>query len=83
MNGIFSWRPGFSRAVRRTISLLFVAAVLSNVAQAADKAKKHFLWKVESDKGTVYLLGSVHAAKKELYPLDKVIRTAFDDSDKV
>lgn len=45
------------------------------------KAEKSFLWKVESKKGTVYLLGSVHVAKKELYPLANTIEKAFDDSD--
>lgn len=80
---ITRWCPGFSLPVRRAIVLLLAAGILATAAQAADKPKKHFLWKVESNKGTVYLLGSVHAAKKELYPLDKVIEKAFDDSDKV
>lgn len=49
---------------------------------ATKTAKKHFLWKVKSKTATVYLLGSVHAAKKELYPLDDVITKAFKASDK-
>ncbi len=40
-----------------------------------------FLWKVRSSKATAYLLGSVHAARSSLYPLDERIEKAFDASD--
>jgi hypothetical protein len=52
-------------------------------AVAKKAATKHFLWKVKSKTATVYLLGSVHAAKKELYPLDAAITKAFQASDTV
>jgi len=52
-------------------------------AVAKTAATKHFLWKVKSKTATVYLLGSVHAAKKELYPLDDVITAAFKASNKI
>jgi uncharacterized protein len=52
-------------------------------ATSTRAAAKHFLWKVKSKTATVYLLGSVHAAKKELYPLDAVITSAFKASDKI
>ena len=41
------------------------------------------LWKVKSDTSTVYLLGSVHVAKKEMYPLHPAIEKAFSDSSAV
>ena len=76
-------RKSRAQAVARLTAFAILTATLTTAGSAADKKKKHFLWKIESDKATVYLLGSVHAAKKELYPLDKVIEDAFDKSDKV
>lgn len=40
--------------------------------------EKSFLWKVESGKGTVYILGSIHLLKKDSAPLKPVIDEAFD-----
>lgn len=45
--------------------------------------EKSFLWKVRSEKNTLYLLGSVHFLKKEHYPLKKVVETAFERSQKL
>lgn len=40
-----------------------------------------FLWKAQLGASTVHLLGSVHVAKAELYPLDPRIEQAFAASD--
>ncbi len=42
---------------------------------------KSLLYKVSSETSTVYILGSIHLAKQELYPLDKTIRQAYSNSD--
>lgn len=42
---------------------------------------KSFLWKAQSPTGTVYLLGSIHFARKDLYPLSRPIEQAFKESD--
>jgi hypothetical protein len=42
---------------------------------------KHFLWKLESATATVHLLGSIHVAPDDLYPLDPVIEKAFAAAD--
>ncbi len=39
------------------------------------------MWKVSKDSATVYLLGSIHMARENLYPLDEQIENAFADSD--
>jgi uncharacterized protein YbaP (TraB family) len=39
-----------------------------------------FLWKVMGGKGTVYLLGSIHAAKADFYPLPRPIERDFAKS---
>jgi uncharacterized protein YbaP (TraB family) len=41
---------------------------------------KSLLWEIKSEKNTVYLLGSVHLADSSLYPLNKEILEAFDNS---
>ncbi|WP_028558674.1 TraB/GumN family protein [Paenibacillus pinihumi] len=40
-----------------------------------------FLWKVENKGNTVYLLGSIHVAKKGMYPLRPEIENAFKAAD--
>lgn len=40
-----------------------------------------FLWEVEHNGNTVYLLGSVHLADDSFYPLDPAIEFAFDAAD--
>ncbi len=42
-----------------------------------------FLWRVSSDSGEAYLLGSIHLAKPDLYPLDERIEEAFRATDNV
>lgn len=43
--------------------------------------QKCFLWKAQSVNNTVYILGSIHFAKKDLYPLHQKIEDAFNKSD--
>lgn len=64
------------------VILLVLTHVVGNgLVHAADENKKTFLWKVESDDATVYLLGSIHLASPELYPLDPKIESAFNEAD--
>jgi len=44
---------------------------------------KSFIWKISSDNSFVYLLGSVHVASPDIYPLDSSIGDAFEISDKL
>ncbi len=39
-----------------------------------------FLWKLENQKGLLYLLGSIHAANKSFYPLPEVMEKAYEES---
>ena len=54
-------------------------ALLAPVEEPAAQ-EKSFLWQVRSDKGTTYLLGSIHLLKKENYPLKKIIDDSFDEA---
>jgi uncharacterized protein YbaP (TraB family) len=50
-------------------------------AKAEPAAKPVFLWEVRSPTATVYLLGSIHIASGDIYPLDARIEHAFQTAD--
>jgi uncharacterized protein YbaP (TraB family) len=62
-------------------SILILLNLSILVQEAVSQAKKTFLWKVQSKTNTVYVLGSIHYLKKEMYPLNKKIENAFEKSD--
>src|SRR5207237_10898388 len=53
---------------------------LSAQERSETKTAKHSLWKLEGERSTVYLLGSVHLLKKEDYPLPSPIEAAFTNA---
>lgn len=64
--------------------LLAPAAVDRKEAQKprqAQHAGNSFLWKATSGTNTVYLLGSVHVARDDFYPLPAEIERAFEESE--
>jgi uncharacterized protein YbaP (TraB family) len=66
--------------------LLMIFAVPSPVSadvSSPDTGEKTFLWKVQKEGTTVYLLGSVHALKGDSYPLPAVMEAAFEDAQRV
>lgn len=60
-----------------SVFLILILLISSSYAQN----EKTFLWKVRSETNTVYVLGSIHFMKKEVYPLNKKIEDAFEKSD--
>ena len=63
----FTWH----RLISITLTLLLVSVSSCAIA-------KSFFWKVQSPTATVYLLGSIHVAKPDFYPLDDTIEHAFE-----
>lgn len=61
------------------ILFLLPQSVISQEQSA--QTKKSFLWEVQSSTTRVYILGSIHFMKKEMYPLDPIIEDAFAMSD--
>jgi uncharacterized protein YbaP (TraB family) len=49
----------------------------ASLSAARDRAQKHFLWAVESERNTVYLLGSMHILKQDSYPLPAAIESTY------
>ena len=60
-----------------------ILAVLSALAVCTSSSAqtKSFLWKVESGSKVLYLAGSVHALRADVYPLNPAFERAFQASD--
>ncbi len=63
------------------LALVFILTICSACQIAlAKNTNKPFLWRVNSDTATVYMLGSLHAATIDMYPLPQVLYDAFEES---
>jgi hypothetical protein len=71
--------------VRLILALLFLALTgsLASIQTALSYNEKSFLWKVQSSRTTVYLLGSIHFLKEDVYPLKQTIESAYESADKL
>lgn len=67
-----------AKIVRIYKILAFVILVMALSCRAPAPNKLHFLWKVQSDKHFVYLMGSLHLAPPDLHPLPPALELAFD-----
>lgn len=54
-----------------------------NTDRSVEAAGKSFLWRVSSPTAQVFLLGSIHVARQDLYPLAAPIETAYENSARV
>lgn len=64
--------------MKKTIIMILILFFISNVQ--GKTGQKSFLWKVQSNKAIIYILGSVHVGKKDMYPLKPIIEKAFNQS---
>ena len=44
---------------------------------------ERFFWEIRGNKGSVYVLGTIHVADKSFYPLEKNVLRAFDKTDRL
>jgi uncharacterized protein YbaP (TraB family) len=63
------------------VSILFLIVTFICTTYTFSYAGKSFLWRVQSKRSTVYILGSIHLLKKDIYPLSRTIENAFEKSD--
>lgn len=78
------WTIGKDRGKSVKVAAANALAVLFYIACAGPAwaaASPNFLWQVQVRGSTIYLLGSIHVLKKEVYPLSKTIQEAFAQSD--
>ena len=68
---------GCAPALLTAVVLCCLMWVLPGLSTAAeDGGGKVFLWSFAAEKGTLYLLGSVHVLRPDVYPLDERIDRA-------
>jgi uncharacterized protein YbaP (TraB family) len=63
--------------------LLAEGGALAGLQPAFAFAQKSFLWRVQSGHATVYLLGSIHFLKEDVYPLNQTIESAYEASNRL
>ena len=72
---------GRTVSVERSVSVLCLLVTFLCLSYSISYAEKNFLWRIQSKKNTVYMLGSIHFLKKDVYPLSRTIEDAFTKSD--
>ena len=61
----------------RRLATLLTLILVAAACRASAAEHKLFAWRVAGDPGTVYLLGSIHVVKPDLYPVPQPIEQAF------
>lgn len=70
------------KALARAAVKILLLLALSGGAEL-NAQEKSFLWKVQSEEHSLYILGSVHLLKKEHYPLPKIIEATFAKAERL
>lgn len=66
-----------SGVIRRLVLIGVATLLLVGPQVRAEKSPKVFMWRAVSPTATVYLLGTLHFGRPDLYPLDRAITRAF------
>ncbi|MBU4316642.1 MAG: TraB/GumN family protein [Proteobacteria bacterium] len=62
------------------LPLILFISLIAGAMQAEALEAKSFIWEVTSDTATVFVMGSIHAARPDMYPLSPAIEGAFKKS---
>jgi len=82
--------------LKKIVPLLMLGIVLT-ACTTTEQAKRHselskpvliehperFFWEIKGNKGSIYVLGTVHVADKSFYPLERNVLRAFDKADRL
>ena len=70
------------RAIAFAARVCLAATLLAAIPAAAQTPTetRHFLWEVQSMTNRVYLYGTIHAGKKEWFPLPDPVEKAFAEA---
>jgi uncharacterized protein YbaP (TraB family) len=69
----------YGRLLALVIALTFIASS-ALAGENSGAGPKSFLWKVQSKAATAFILGSLHLAKPDIYPLPRKIEESFANS---
>ncbi len=69
-----------ARRATRIVVALLAFTIWSAAGGSLAAQEKSLLWQVSRDDKSIFLLGSIHFLRKENYPLNPAILTAFDAS---
>ena len=67
----------------RLLTLLGLGFLSVALAGQLSAQEKSFLWRVDSDQNSLYILGSIHLLNKEAYPLKQSSENAFEQTKKL
>lgn len=67
--------------MRLKLMFMLLVTALLGCSHLASASKPLSLWLVESDSAKVYLLGSIHVMREDMYPLPEPMEAAFERSD--
>lgn len=85
-NGIFTGKGG-ELGLKDVCSVeqacVFATRYITLIYNELDAASKGFLWVAKKGDNTVYMLGSIHMASNDIYPLSEKILNAYHSSDKL
>ena len=62
---------------------IFAGVITVFIAKSNEEPSDCFTWKVKINESTFYMAGSIHAAKKDNYPLPKTYSKIYKKADKV
>ena len=85
------------RVYLKKLAPLLMLSIILNACTTTEQAKRHselskpvliehperFFWEIKGNKGSVYVLGTVHVADKSFYPLERNVLRAFDKADRL
>jgi len=72
----------WKRVIGLTFRWVLLVALFAWVGESRAQGNS-FLWQLQTDKGDIYILGSIHLLKRENYPLNPAIEKAFDSTKKL
>ncbi len=82
MKGKINLETELSRIFRIVVSsILFFAFSMVLCAKPQEKQKKCMMWKLQLDGHHGYIMGVYHDGTEDMYPLDKTITDAFNESE--
>jgi uncharacterized protein len=70
-------------SLRKLLALFFAGVLFANSVSAENSERRLCLWEMNENGNRIYLLGSIHAMREDMYPLPGPISSAFENSDVV